>query len=128
MENAGQLIEDEELRSQIKGAGIGTSATRAGILDKLVKIKYLSLNKKNQILTPSKFGEMIYEVVFATMPGMLNPEMTASWEKGLSRVESGELSPDKYRETLDRYVTKYVESVRNKDLSRELTARFKKIV
>lgn len=128
MENAGQLIEDEELRSQIKGAGIGTSATRAGILDKLVKIKYLSLNKKNQILTPSKFGEMIYEVVFATMPGMLNPEMTASWEKGLSRVESGELSPVKYRETLDRYVTKYVESVRNKDLSRELTARFKKIV
>ncbi len=124
MENAGQLIEDEELRAQIKGAGIGTSATRAGILEKLVHIKYLNLNKKNQILTPSKLGEMIYEVVFITMPGMLNPEMTASWEKGLSQVEKGELTPEKYRETLDSYVTKYVESVRARDLSGELRKRF----
>jgi len=127
MENAGQLIEDEELRSQIKGTGIGTSATRAEILNKLIKIRYLSLNKKNQILTPGKLGEMVYEVVFATMPGMLNPEMTASWEKGLSQVEKGEVSPGKYRETLDRYVTKYVESVKNRDLSRVLADRFKAI-
>lgn len=127
MENAGQLIEDEELRAQIKGAGIGTSATRAGILEKLVNIRYLSLNKKTQVLTPGKIGEMVYEVVNSTMPGMLNPEMTASWEKGLSMVEKGELSPEKYRETLDTYVTKYVESVRNRDLSRELKNRFKEI-
>ncbi len=127
MENAGQLIEDEELRAQIKGAGIGTSATRAGILEKLVHIKYLSLNKKTQILTPSRLGEMVYEVVYFTMPGMLNPEMTASWEKGLSQVESGTVTPEKYRETLDSYVTKYVESVRNKDLSRELNARFRAV-
>ena len=125
MENAGQLIEDEELRSQIKGAGIGTSATRAGILEKLIHIRYLSLNKKNQILTPGKLGEMIYEVVYLTMPGMLNPEMTASWEKGLSQVERGELSPEKYRETLDNYVRKYVDSVRARDLSVELGKRFR---
>ncbi len=125
MENAGQLIEDEELRAQIKGAGIGTSATRAGILEKLVHIRYLNLNKKNQILTPGKLGEMVYEVVYLTMPGMLNPEMTASWEKGLSRVEGGELTPGKYRETLDNYVRKYVESVRSQDLSPKLSERFR---
>ena len=83
MENAGQLIEDEELRATIKGAGIGTSATRAGIIDKLVKIGYLALNKKTQILTPMLFGEMVYEVADMAIPAMLNPEMTASWEKGL---------------------------------------------
>ena len=127
MENAGQLIEDEELRAQIKGAGIGTSATRAGILEKLVNIRYLNLNKKNQILTPSKLGEMIFEVVNCTMPGMLNPEMTASWEKGLSQVEKGELTPEKYRETLESFVTKYVESVKRNDLRGELQQRFKKI-
>ncbi len=127
MENAGQLIEDEELRSQIKGAGIGTSATRAGILEKLVNISYLSLNKKNQILTPSKMGEMIFEVVFCTMPGMLNPDMTASWEKGLSKVEKGELDPKEYRQTLDRYVAKYVESVKSRNLSDELRKRFSAI-
>ncbi len=127
MENAGQLIEDEELRSQIKGAGIGTSATRAGILEKLVKIGYLSLNKKTQILTPGKVGEMVYEVVFYTMPGMLNPEMTASWEKGLSKVEKGELDPKEYRETLDRYVTRYVEAIRNNNLSSTLSGRFREI-
>ncbi len=125
MENAGQLIEDEELRAQIKGAGIGTSATRAGILEKLIHIRYLGLNKKNQILTPGKLGEMIYEVVYLTMPGMLNPEMTASWEKGLSQVERGELTPEKYRETLDNYVRKYVDSVRSRDLSVELGKRFR---
>ncbi len=124
MENAGQLIEDEELRAEIRGAGIGTSATRAGILEKLVRIHYLALNKKTQVLTPSLLGEMVYEVVFYTMPGMLNPEMTASWEKGLSRVEKGELSPEEYRETLDTYVTRYVESIRERDLTDGLNRRF----
>ncbi len=127
MENAGQLIEDEELRQEIQGAGIGTSATRAGILEKLVRNTYLSLNKKTQVLTPSVLGEMVFEVVFLTMPGMLNPEMTASWEKGLSKVERGELSPEEYRKTLDSYVTKYVESVRGRNLTRELTERFKAV-
>ncbi|MCR4891028.1 MAG: hypothetical protein K5989_02410 [Lachnospiraceae bacterium] len=127
MENAGQLIEDEELRAQIKGAGIGTSATRAGIIEKLVKIGYLALNKKTQILTPQKFGEMVYEVVFLTMPGMLNPEMTASWEKGLSGVEKGEISPSHYRKTLEQYVTKYVERVKARDLQGVLKERIRNI-
>ena len=117
MENAGQLIEDEELRAQIKGAGIGTSATRAGIIEKLVKIEYLSLNKKTQVLTPRKLGEMIYEVVLLTLPGMLEPKMTASWEKGLSGVENGEISPEEYRATLDKYVTRYVNTIKNNDIS-----------
>ncbi|MCR5627971.1 MAG: DNA topoisomerase III, partial [Lachnospiraceae bacterium] len=117
MENAGQLIEDEELRSQITGSGIGTSATRAGIIEKLIKIGYLALNKKTQILTPKTFGEMVYEVVRLTIPSMLNPEMTASWEKGLSQVETGKITPEYYKETLNKYVTKYVESIRNNNLS-----------
>ena len=120
MENAGQLIEDEELRATIKGAGIGTSATRAGIIEKLVKIGYLALNKKTQILTPMLFGEMVYEVADMAIPAMLNPEMTASWEKGLSGVEAGEISTDKYEETLNTYVRKYIDNIKVKDLSREL--------
>ena len=84
MENAGQLIEDEELREQIKGSGIGTSATRAEIIQKLVRIGYLNLNKKTQILTPESLGEMVFEVVYMTVPALLNPKMTANWEKGLS--------------------------------------------
>ena len=84
MENAGQLIEDEELRAQIKGSGIGTSATRAEILKKLVSIKYLSLNQKTQVITPSLLGEMVYEVVDHSIRQLLNPELTASWEKGLT--------------------------------------------
>ena len=82
MENAGQLIEDEELRSQIKGSGIGTSATRAEILSKLVTKKYLKLNKKTQIITPEFLGEMVYDVVDSSIRSLLNPELTASWEKG----------------------------------------------
>ncbi len=117
MENAGQLIEDEELRAQIKGAGIGTSATRAGIIEKLIKIGYLALNKKTQVLTPRKLGEMIYEVVLMTLPGMLEPKMTASWEKGLSGVERGEISPEEYRKTLDRYVERYVNTIKNSDIT-----------
>ncbi|MCR4745239.1 MAG: type IA DNA topoisomerase [Lachnospiraceae bacterium] len=127
MENAGQLIEDEELRAQIKGAGIGTSATRAGIIEKLIKIGYIAVNKKTQILTPMPFGEMVYEVVFMTMPSMLNPEMTASWEKGLSMVEDGSLTTEKYRETLEKYVTKYVENVKGKNLSRILEQRIRAV-
>ena len=84
MENAGQLIEDEELRAQIKGSGIGTSATRAEILKKLIKIEYLSLNKKTQIITPTLMGEMIFDVVDSAMKPLLNPALTASWEKGLT--------------------------------------------
>ncbi len=127
MENAGQLIEDEELRAQIKGAGIGTSATRAGIIEKLIKIGYIAVNKKTQILTPMPFGEMVYEVVFLTMPSMLNPEMTASWEKGLSMVENGSLTTEKYRETLEKYVTKYVENVRAKNLTGLISQRIREV-
>ncbi len=117
MENAGNLIEDETLREQISGSGIGTSATRAGIIEKLINIGYLSLNKKTQVLTPKPFGEMVYEVVLFTIPSMLNPEMTASWEKGLSGVEKGEITPEKYQETLENYVAKYVRQVQLQDHS-----------
>ena len=127
MENAGQLIEDEELRATIKGAGIGTSATRAGIIEKLVKIGYLALNKKTQILTPMMFGEMVYEVADMAIPAMLNPEMTASWEKGLSGVEAGEITTAKYEETLNTYVRKYIENIRHKDLSGELGSRLETV-
>ena len=125
MENAGQLIEDEELRAQIKGAGIGTSATRAGIIEKLVKIGYLSLNKKTQVLTPSRLGEMIYEVVVLTLPSMLNPEMTASWEKGLSQVEKGEISAEEYRGILEKYVRKYIDTIKGSDHSPEIRRRIR---
>ena len=96
MENAGQLIEDEELRAQIKGSGIGTSATRAEILKKLVTIRYLSLNKKTQIVTPTQLGEMVYEVVDNSIRSLLNPELTASWEKGLTYVAEGSITADVY--------------------------------
>ena len=90
MENAGQLIEDEELRAQIKGSGIGTSATRAEILKKLMMISYLSLNKKTQVITPTQLGEMIFDVVNVSIRPLLNPELTASWEKGLTFVAEGQ--------------------------------------
>lgn len=105
MENAGQLIEDEELRSQIKGSGIGTSATRAEILKKLVTIKYLLLNNKTQIITPTLLGEMIYEAVDMSMRQMLNPELTASWEKGLSYVADGSISSEEYMKKLNAFVS-----------------------
>ena len=91
MENAGQLIEEEELREQIKGSGIGTSATRAEIIQKLVRIGYLNLNKKTQILTPENLGEMVFEVVYMTVPALLNPKMTANWEKGLDGITQGKV-------------------------------------
>lgn len=104
MENAGQLIEDEELRAQIKGSGIGTSATRAEILKKLVNNKYLALNKKSQIITPTLLGEMIYDVVNASIRSLLNPELTASWEKGLTYVAEGSITPQEYMEKLEHFI------------------------
>lgn len=104
MENAGQLIEDEDLRSQIKGSGIGTSATRGEILKKLFHIKYLSLNKKTQIVTPTLLGEMIYDVVEHSIRSLLNPELTASWEKGLTYVADGDITPEEYMQKLDHFI------------------------
>lgn len=106
MENAGQLIEDEELRAQIKGSGIGTSATRAEILKKLVNIGYLALNKKTQIITPTFLGEIIYEVVACSMKPLLDPRLTASWEKGLTQVSEGTITADEYMRKLDDFVTR----------------------
>ncbi|WP_044912868.1 DNA topoisomerase [Butyrivibrio sp. WCE2006] len=116
MENAGQFIEDEELRSQIKGSGIGTSATRAGILDKLVKNGYLDLNKKTQIITPTQMGEMIYDTVFVSMKPMLNPSLTASWEKGLTQVEQGEISEDEYMKKLSDFIARRTNYVKENDM------------
>lgn len=104
MENAGQLIEDEELRAQIKGSGIGTSATRAEILKKLIHIKYLALNKKTQIITPTMLGEMIFDVVDHSIRSLLNPELTASWEKGLTYVAEGEITPYEYMAKLEKFI------------------------
>ena len=121
MENAGQLIEDEELREQIKGSGIGTSATRAEILKKLVNDKYIALNKKTQILTPTLMGEMIYDVVYYSMASMLSPELTASWEKGLAYVAEGTITPDEYMQKLRGFITKRtsgVQALQNQDMLR----------
>ena len=104
MENAGKLIEDEELRAQIKGAGIGTSATRGGIIEKLERIKYININSKTQIITPTKKGEAIYDVVNSSMPDMLNPKLTASWEKGLDMVAKKEIKADEFMSKLEGYV------------------------
>ena len=104
MENAGKLIEDEELREQIKGAGIGTSATRAEIIHKLEKIKYIAINQKTQIITPTKKGEYIYDIIYKSMPDMLNPKLTASWEKGLEMVANGEIKSDEFMEKLTKYI------------------------
>ena len=112
MENAGQLIEDEELRAQIKGSGIGTSATRAEILKKLIHIKYLALSKKTQIITPTLQGEMVYDVVDHSIKSLLNPELTASWEKGLTYVAEGSISPNEYMEKLDRFVAGHTAGVK----------------
>ena len=112
MENAGQLIEDEELRAQIKGSGIGTSATRAEILKKLFNIGYLSLNKKTQIITPSLKGELVYGVVYYAMPVMLSPKMTAGWEKGLTQVADGEMNEQVYMDTLNDYVRSMVDQAK----------------
>ncbi len=112
MENAGQFIEDEELRAQIKGSGIGTSATRAEILKKLVNIEYLALNKKTQVLTPTQMGEMIYDVVSDSIRPLLNPALTASWEKGLTMVADGVITPDEYMGKLTDFVGRRTVAVR----------------
>ena len=104
MENAGKLIEDEELREQIKGAGIGTSATRAEIIKKLEKIQYIQINSKTQIITPTQKGEVIYDIVNNSMPDMLNPKLTASWEKGLDMVAKKQIKSDEFMEKLEKYI------------------------
>ena len=104
MENAGKLIEDEELREQIKGAGIGTSATRAEIIKKLEKIRYIAINSKTQIITPTNKGEAIYDIVNYSMPDMLNPKLTASWEKGLDMVAKKEIKSDEFTMKLEKYI------------------------
>lgn len=111
MENAGQLIEDEELRAQIKGSGIGTSATRAEILKKLVNIKYIALNKKTQMITPTLLGENIFDVVNVSIRSLLNPELTASWEKGLTYVANGEITSEEYMGKLEHFVRSRTEQV-----------------
>ena len=107
MESAGKLIEDEELRENIKGSGIGTSATRAGILKKLQQIDYIALNDKTQILTPTDLGQSIYDVVKRSIPSLLRPELTASWEKGLGMIANGEIKPDEYMVKLEAYIRKH---------------------
>ena len=111
MENAGQLIEDEELRAQIKGSGIGTSATRGEILKKLFNNKYLALNKKTQIVTPTLQGEMIFDVVDHSIKSLLNPELTASWEKGLTYVANGEITSEEYMRKLEHFVNSRTQGV-----------------
>ncbi len=123
MENAGQLIEDEELREQIKGCGIGTSATRADIIKKLVRIGYLNLNKKTQVLTPEKLGEMVYEIVNLTVPALLNPKMSASWEKGLDGIAKGKVDFNVYRKEMEGFIRNETVKMINQDLMEELKSR-----
>ena len=104
MENAGKLIEDEQLREQIKGAGIGTSATRGEIIKKLEKIKHININSKTQIVTPTEKGEAIYDIVKQSIPDMLNPKLTASWEKGLEMVANKEIEPEEFMKKLEKYI------------------------
>lgn len=127
MENAGQLIEDEELRAQIKGSGIGTSATRAEIIKKLIRIGYLKLNKKTQVITPENFGEMVYEVVAMTVPALLNPKMTASWEKGLDGITNGTIDVGDYRTKLEDFIRRETIQIRDKDLTPQLAEQISKL-
>lgn len=128
MENAGNLIEDEELRAQIKNTGIGTSATRAEIIKKLVNVGYLNLNSKTQVLTPARLGEMIYEVVTLTAPTLLNPQMSASWEKGLDQITRGETEVESYREKLEDYIRTGTLTIAGKNLSVEIADAIEKQV
>lgn len=124
MENAGQFIEDEDLRAQIKGSGIGTSATRAEILKKLFNIGYLALNKKTQIITPTLMGEMIYEVVDNSIRPLLDPALTASWEKGLTMVADGTITEDEYMKKLDDFVSRRTNIVKQLNNQGILNQRF----
>lgn len=123
MENAGQLIEEEELREQIKGSGIGTSATRAEIIQKLVRIGYLNLNRKTQVLSPMNLGEMVFEVVSMTVPALLNPKMTASWEKGLEGITAGTVDFWDYRHKLEEFIRKETLSMMEQDIRQPLAER-----
>ena len=125
MENAGQFIEDEELRAQIKGSGIGTSATRAEILKKLVNIEYLALNKKTQVLTPTQMGELIYDVVNGSIRPLLDPALTASWEKGLTMVAEGNITADEYMQKLDSFVSRRTNIVKQLNNQGALYSCFK---
>ena len=120
MENAGQFIEDDDLRSQIKGSGIGTSATRAEILKKLFKNGYLLLNKKTQIITPTKYGEMIYEIVGTSIRSLLDPKLTASWEKGLTMVAEGDIKPSEYSQKMDDFVVKHTNGVKQSRITQNM--------
>lgn len=124
MENAGQFIEDEELRAQIKGSGIGTSATRAEILKKLVNIQYLSLNKKTQTITPTLMGEMVYDVVKNSIKPLLDPALTASWEKGLTLVANGEITSEEYMKKLEDFVARRTNIVKQLNNARQLYPQF----
>lgn len=115
MENAGNLIEDEELRAQIKGDGIGTSATRAEIVKKLLTLKYIKANKKTQVITPDEDGYLVYDIMADNLPDFLTPKMTASWEKGLGQIERGELSREAYTQKLNYYIIKKVEEIKEKN-------------
>ena len=128
MENAGQLIEDEELRTQIKGSGIGTSATRAEILKKLVNIRYLTLNGKTQIITPTLLGELVFDVVDASMRQMLNPELTASWEKGLSYVAEGSITSEEYMQKLERFIVNRINGVKQITNPWAIRPRFEQVI
>lgn len=125
MENAGNLIDDEQLRAQIKGCGIGTSATRAEIIKKLQEIGYLNLNKKTQILTPSNLGEMIYEVLSLTIPSILSPKMTASWEKGLEQIKERKIKKKDYQIKLEAYIKKQVDFIKNANIDSLLLQKIK---
>ena len=124
MENAGQLIEDEDLRAQIKGSGIGTSATRAEILKKLVNNQYMELNKKTQTITPTLLGEMIFDVVNCSIRSLLNPELTASWEKGLTYVAEGTISSEEYMKKLEDFITAKTKNVMDHNYQQALMPFF----
>ena len=126
MENAGQFIEDETLREQIKGSGIGTSATRADILKKLVTNRYLDLNGKTQIYTPTQLGEMIYDVCDCSIRSLLDPKLTASWEMGLSRVAEGTVTEDEYMEKLEGFIQRRTDFVKQTNYTGPLRQQFEK--
>ena len=127
MENAGQFIEEEELREQIRGSGIGTSATRAEILKKLVRNRYLDLNKKTQILTPTLLGEMIYDTVDCSIRPLLDPKLTASWEMGLTRVAAGEVTEEEYLSKLNGFVSRRVGNIKEADYKAYLQGRYREV-
>ena len=127
MENAGQLIEDEELRAQIKGSGIGTSATRAEILKKLVTIQYLSLAKKTQVITPTLTGELVFDTVDCSIRSLLNPELTASWEKGLTQVAEGQITEPEYMEKLRGYIERRTQAVLARSESERIRRSYEEI-